>query len=345
MLGLLVTLAAATGLAADDYPIYVYPCPQAEGTLKIDGLLDEPDWQKAPVVSGFTRYDKPELMRVQTSVRFLYDRRSLYVAVQCDEPLRAKLTPIASPRDAHAIFSQEAIEVFIDPRHDHKNYYQFAANAAGSLWDSKGGNTAWNSTAQVATHLDADSWTVEFAFPWKDYDLKPRSGMVVGLNVCRDRLIGGNREWSNWSQTKANFHDPERFGHLVLSPTAEQIAALGDEFRKGDRSGPLRIFSAEGFSNTSYRALAQASLKKLQAMIADLEATRNKERSAQTRAEIEKRLQAFRRETSQFRAQLESGKPLDGATFVKMDLRIHELTKSLGNIIWEARLSALLSDI
>ena len=42
----------------------------------------------------------------------------------------------------------------------------------------------------------------------------------MGINVCRDRYLGADRQWTNWSQTAANFHDPERFGHLVLSPTA-----------------------------------------------------------------------------------------------------------------------------
>jgi len=80
----------------------------------------------------------------------------------------------------------------------------------------------------------------------------------VGFNVCRDREVGHIHQWTNWSQTKSRFHDPDRFAHLVLSPTSERLGRLGDEFRKGDRTGPLRIVGSEGFSHTSYRRLAQA---------------------------------------------------------------------------------------
>jgi len=44
------------------------------------------------------------------------------------------------------------------------------------------------------------------------------------------------------SQIAANFHDPEHFGHLVLSPTPEILGKLSDEFRKGGLDGPIQVF-------------------------------------------------------------------------------------------------------
>src|SRR3990170_1107489 len=106
-------------------------------------------------------------------------------------------------------------------------------------------------------HLDDTAWTLEVAIPWADLGLiSPQSGDLLGFNVCRNRYLSGRTEWSNWAQTKGNFHDVERFAHLVLSPTPEEIGRLGGELRKGERSGPILLFGPEGYSGTSYRALA-----------------------------------------------------------------------------------------
>ena len=216
---LLVAAACPWAAAADEYPVKVYPCPRLAPPPVIDGSPDDACWATAPLVSGFTRYNKPVLLDVQASFRVGYDDQCLYFAVLCDEPLAAKLTPSFAGRDSSGCFRGETIEIFLDPRHDHTDYYQFAVNLAGSFYDSHKADAYWNSAARLGTKLGAKGWTLELAIPWRDVGLAtPRPGAVVGFNVCRDRYAGGAREWSNWSQTMANFHDAPRFGHLVLSP-------------------------------------------------------------------------------------------------------------------------------
>ena len=77
-----------------------------------------------------------------------------------------------------------------------------------------------------ATSVGESGWFLEFSIPWADLGIEPEQGRIVGINVCRDRTIANAREWSNWSQTNANFHDPLRFGHLVLSPTPAMLAPM-----------------------------------------------------------------------------------------------------------------------
>lgn len=331
--------------AADDYPVYVYPCPRAEQPPNVDGVLDDACWQQAPLVSGFTFYDKSELVEVQTSFRVVYDDRRVYFGVRCEEPSMDKLSPAATARDDGEVFRQEALEFFVDPTHDHVHYYQFGVGAAGSLYDSRRRDTAWNSEAQVRVARGEAHWSLEFSIPWADLAIQPRVGAVIGFNVCRDRYIGRRREWTNWSQTKANFHDPERFAHLVLSPTAEQLGKLGDEFRRGDRSGPLRVFSAEGFSETSYRALAREALAGLDALLQELEKARRKEADAAVAGELGKLIDDYRRQMAPYRAYIQGRQPLDAATWTEMDMRLHTLSQKLQGALWEARLKALLAGI
>ncbi|MFQ6098220.1 MAG: sugar-binding protein [Armatimonadota bacterium] len=345
VVALTILTAASASCAADDYPIYVYPCPRASAAPVIDGLLSDDCWRNAPAVGGFTLYDRPEAVQVQTFFRVTYDDEAVYFGVLCEEPLTDKLSPTRTARDDHGVFRQEAIEFFIDPQHSHQDYYQFAASAAGSLYDSRKTDSSWNSSGRTAAHIADGQWSLELAIPWADLKVTPRPGAIIGFNVCRDREVGLVREWTNWSQTMANFHDPDRFAHLVLSPTAEQLGALGDEFRKGDRTGPLRIFSAEGFSDTSYRALARLALANLDRLLADLQKVLDEESDAATRAELESRIARHRRQTERYRARIEGEEPIDAVAWSALERDMRALAQRLGAAVWEARLSALLSNL
>jgi hypothetical protein len=345
VLGLLLTSAAVVH-GEDGYPIYVYPSPKAETAPNIDGLAEDPVWRDAPLVGGFTLYDKPEKVAVQTFLRVAWDDRALYLAVQCDEPLMDKLSPKAAPRDAKQIFADEAIEIFVDPDHDHSRYYQFGINAAGSLFDGERNNPAWNGDVSLRAYLGEDAWFVEVAIPWKDITKRrPAPGAVVGFNVCRDRHLSGRREWTNWAQTKANFHDPERFAHLVLSPTPEQLGKLGSEFRKGARQGPITLFSSEGFAQTSYAELAAQAFAGLDVLLAQLEKTQTRERDRKAARLLGELIEARRQEVDELRTTVSDPERIDAAVWTRTDLAIQQLSRTLNEAIWEARLSALLSGI
>jgi len=332
-------------VAKDNYPIKVYPCPAARKAPRIDGVIEKGIWQAAPLVSGFTYYDRHELAPVQTSLRFLYDSKNLYIAVIADEPLADKVGLSEVPRDGN-VFATESVEVFIDPYHDHSHYYQLAANAAGSLYDAEGYNAAWDSGAEVAGRLQEDSWTLELAVPWKSIGVKvPRAGHVVGINVCRDRHVGGRKEWMNWSQTEGGFHDPVRFADLVLSPTPEQLGALEQEFRKGDRIGPLRIYGPEGYSQASYRAMASQKLKSVENLLGELKSAAGKGVTGAVAEELRKRLRRFSEQVAAHRKTVESGKKIDARVWVNMELDLDQIARQLSDVIWEARLAALLSQI
>ena len=104
---LLFLLVLGLAWSDDSYPIYVYPAALADTAPVLDGKLDEPVWQQAPVVSGFAVYGKPEEPApVQTSVRVLYDRQNLCFGVRCEEPAMDRLSPVVHPRDEHAILTK-----------------------------------------------------------------------------------------------------------------------------------------------------------------------------------------------------------------------------------------------
>jgi hypothetical protein len=340
-----ILLAACLAQAGDDYPIKVYPCPRLDPAPTLDGKLADACWQRAPVVSGFTRYNKPERMDVQTSFRVGYDDAHLYFGVHCDEPNAKRLSPTAAGRDTGQVFRGETVEIFVDPRHDHENYHQFAVNLANAFYDSRRFDRTWNCAAKTATRLLPDAWELEAVLPWEAFGLTPKPGMVVGFNVCRDRYAGGAREWSNWAQTKANFHDPVRFGHLVISPTEAQLGRLGAEFRKGDRAGPIRLYGHAGTAARAYLAMARDTLKRLDALLDELAAEATLERSLAAQEEIAERLALARQHVEPYREKLDAAKALDAAAYTRLDIQLHRLERRLRHLLWDARLAALLEDI
>jgi hypothetical protein len=249
-------------------------------------------------------------------------------------------------RDDHtAVFRSEAVEIFIDPKHDHTNYYQIAANISGTIFDGRCTDPSWNGKAKAAGAVSEGQWTLEVAIPWADMGLQSVApGMVIGLNVCRDRNLG-DRQWTTWSQIAANFHDPLHFGHIVLSGTPDVIGKLSNEFRKGGLDGPVQVFGPEGFSGTTYLALAAESLKRMDSAIEELDALRQAEKSPEVAAALEKRIADAKSAIAPIAERVKSGKAFDATEWLRADATFQKFREELGRAIWEARLDALLRSI
>jgi hypothetical protein len=340
----LLLVVARPVLAADGFPINVYPCPRAEAAPVLDGKLDDAVWQQAPLVSGFTLYESGQIANPQTSFRVLWDDRYLYLGVRCEEPLMEKVSLAPHAHDEHDIFRSETIEFFVDPDHTHARYYQLAFSVAGSLYDGAGMDTAWDSNAQVKTCAGPDFWSAEVAVPWDPLKSRPQAGKVVGLNLSRDRSVG-TPVYSAWARVDPGlgFHDPDRFAHLVLSGTPESIGRLSQEFRKGGRTGAITVFSAEGFAQTSYAKLAAAAFAEVEKLMADLDRERLKGNDPAAAAEIKRRLEGYTARLSAMKAAAAGS--LDAAEWARLDLALQELTATLHKTVGEARLKALLDRI
>ncbi len=107
-----------------------YVCYRTTEPIHIDGRLDEPIWGRTPAVSVFLR---PEGIPAQlpTEAKLLWDANYLYVAFRCTDP---DVWAYHTRRDA-PIYEAEAVEVFLDPDGDQKNYYEFEVNALNGVWD------------------------------------------------------------------------------------------------------------------------------------------------------------------------------------------------------------------
>ena len=215
--------AAQTPDSAVTRGTHVVPVPVAhaalrEGTVVIDGKLDDEAWSRATPITKFTQMDpeegKPSSER--TEVRFLYDDGALYVAGRMyDSRGAAGVTSRLIRRDANS--ESDWFNINIDAYHDHLGEAMFELNPAGVKWDAAGssGNAdvSWDPVWEGAAAIDSLGWTAEMRIPYSQLRFSQAEVQTWGLQVTR--FIQRRNElarWSFWGKTEVG--GASRFGHL-----------------------------------------------------------------------------------------------------------------------------------
>jgi len=212
-----------------------YVCYRTSQPIVIDGVLDDPAWQKAPVVE-LVLADSGAKPKQATTARLLWDDNYLYVGFFCEDK---DIWGTTTERDQD-IFNQEVVEVFIDADCDGRGYVEIEVNPLNAVldlfmlyrderkrglwdWDSEGMRTAVFVKGDPTRRGTEDEyWSVELAIPLADFmtapHIPPRAGDVWYMNLYRiDRATWGD-EYSAWSPPgRINYHTPQRFGRLVFS--------------------------------------------------------------------------------------------------------------------------------
>jgi hypothetical protein len=115
---------------SDRYPQQLahYTACRAAAPLRIDGRLDEPDWQRAPKSEAFVDIVTGQPAWFDTRVSILWDDQYLYFGFRAQETdVWATLTE----RDSK-IYLDNDLEVFIAGR---DAYYEFEINALNTIYE------------------------------------------------------------------------------------------------------------------------------------------------------------------------------------------------------------------
>ncbi len=203
-------------------------CDRDAKDIKLDGKLDDVFWQ------GLESFALQEVVTgrratCQTSFKVAWAGDSLYFGIECKGSSRAALTNTTTQHDNQSIFEGEDVEIMLETQTH--SYYHLAISPGGGLIDidcKKGFETRWSSNAEVATHIDGDSWSVEIripVFPPTQEDSQPMLG-VAGrkpseafpwyFNVCRQSFGEKGKEASAFSPTGAGFQQPMKFAKLYM---------------------------------------------------------------------------------------------------------------------------------
>jgi len=202
-----------------------------DSSPKIDGILNDPCWQKAVQSGDFIQYGPlpGEPASQQTQVYLAYDPDRLYVGFECFKDNMNKLAANSTRRDS-LFLSDDYVEVFLDTYLDGRNCYAFALNPLGTQRDRRlanegtnvrrgssnpGSALSWDCDWDGRAVSHGDRWTAEFSIPFAElrFPKHKNTQPIWGINFWRkDESREEEQSWVNLGGCK---YAVSRFGHLT----------------------------------------------------------------------------------------------------------------------------------
>jgi hypothetical protein len=186
MLSLFLDIAAASVHPAEAPIAHAVEVGRAPA---LDGRLDDDVWRHAQPTDAFTqKFPKQGTApRDSTTVRIVYDRQALYVAVDCAQ----RAAPVVA-RMARRDRTVEAdrVTISLDTKQDGKSAFEFSVNAAGVLADrlrsdDTDTDDAWDEVWDARTQVRDDGWSAEFMIPFRILRYRSDPDRSWGLQVRR----------------------------------------------------------------------------------------------------------------------------------------------------------------
>ena len=179
---------------------------------KLDGTLDDAEWQLASPISDFLQREPFEGQppSEKTQVRVLYDKHEVYFGVLCFDSDPTKIVARELRRDV----SQELddyFEIIIDSAHDRRNAYVFQINPLGTQRDALiteehrtesdtgDGDPGWDGVWTSEARTTRQGWTATIAIPFSTLNFMQSRDVIWGINF--KRFIRRKNEedlWSGW---------------------------------------------------------------------------------------------------------------------------------------------------
>ena len=177
---------------------------RTSGPIALDGVLDEPAWERAPVAKNFIQSDPSEGQPAveQTEVRILYDDDAIYLGAFNRDSRPDKIVVNDLKKDWNPSASDYFAMVF-DTFHDRRNCYNLAVNPMGAKWDAqitnndRETNVNWDGIWDVRTQIVADGWYAEIRIPFQTLRSPEADPQTWGINFMR--RTNHNHESSHWA--------------------------------------------------------------------------------------------------------------------------------------------------
>lgn len=193
--GLVLALAGlAAGVGASELPpnrgksLAALPITE---DIRLDGVLDEAAWQRAPVGTDFVQREPQtgQAATERTEVRVAYTSETLYVAINALDSEPDKIISKEMQRD-QPLWRDDAVDILFDTFDDDRNAYLFETNPNGARTDAlitdegRNFNLQWDGVWDVAARTTSEGWSAELAIPFRTLRFDP-AAEGWGFNVLR----------------------------------------------------------------------------------------------------------------------------------------------------------------
>ena len=164
----------------------------SEGSVRLDGVLDDQVWRESVPITDFIQKEPNEggPPTEKMEVRIVYDDSAVYIGARMYNRER---TPIQAPLGRRDVVDQaEYVLVHLDTFYDRRTSYAFGVTAAGVRIDryypqdretnfDAGFDPVW----QARMNIEDDAWTAELWIPFSQLRFNDRDLQVWGLNIQR----------------------------------------------------------------------------------------------------------------------------------------------------------------
>ena len=226
-------LALLQARAADPGPIYSgrlrqldVAIPRRDTTVTIDGRLDEPVWQQAALLDGFSQYRPVDGRPAEDSTQVLvwYSGDAIYFGIRAYEGHGSVVRATLADRDN--IDADDRVQLLLDTYDDHRRAWLFAVNPLGvqedGVWSdgveaSAGGPQAggrFDATIdlnpdyvfQSRGHVTDWGYEVEIRIPFKSLRYQSADPQRWGFQVVRVTQHSGYEDtWTPAVRANASF--------------------------------------------------------------------------------------------------------------------------------------------
>ena len=199
--------------------LHVRP-PRLEDTgLTIDGRLDEPQWQQAALLTGFSQFSPNDGAAASDSTEVLvwYSATAIHFGIRAFEPHGQARATLA---DRDKIASDDNVQILLGTFNDGRQATVFAVNplgvqADGTIVESNqsrsngfGGSTLARDPADLSADyvfqsrgmLTPDGYVVEVRIPFKSLKYQSSDVQSWGLNIVRAVQHSGHED--SWTPAK-----------------------------------------------------------------------------------------------------------------------------------------------
>lgn len=213
----------------------------ATGSIAIDGRLDEEDWARASVATGFVQLEPAEGSPASqpTEVRVLYGLTALYIGALLREDPEAIRRPLTR-RDHTG--EADYFTVSIDGAGTGRSALRFGVTAAGVQIDAvEEGfdiDPSWDAVWESAVRLGPDGWVVEMAIPYSMLRFPRGERQTWGIQFQRRRAHTGERAF--WQPVRR-----EEMGVGIIAGRLEGLQGIAPRRNVQVRPYTLSRFRAQ----------------------------------------------------------------------------------------------------
>lgn len=194
--------------------------PRIEAEVTLDGVLDEPVWSQAAVLSNFRQYEpidgRPAEERTEVLVWYAPDAIHFGIRAYDSQPQTIR----ATRADRDNIGSEDYVVIYLDTFNDRRRAFFFGANALGVQWDGVRTEGAASAGRMFGGNIDAspdylyrsvgrltpDGYVLEIRIPFTSLRYPSGGPQSWGLQVERKiQRTGYTDTWTDVRRANASF--------------------------------------------------------------------------------------------------------------------------------------------